>query len=132
MAPIKVKITCVGCNSEREVWNHSSCMYCSNVCAANHKYSLWLEDWLNDAASGSSGSKTNGCTKRVKRYFNENIYHCESCGIGREWKKRPLTLEINHIDGDRKNNKRSNLELICPNCHSQTPNFRAKNIKKVP
>jgi 5-methylcytosine-specific restriction endonuclease McrA len=38
---------------------------------------------------------------------------------------------VNHIDGDSKNNVYSNLEFLCPNCHSQTPNFRALNRKST-
>jgi hypothetical protein len=132
MAPIKIEITCLYCKNKKKVWNHSSCQFCSNVCAANHKYILWLEKWLIDEEEGSSKSKTDGCNKRVRRYFRENGHSCEECALLPMWNNKPLMLEIDHIDGDRKNNKRSNLKLVCPNCHSQTPTFRAKNIKKVP
>lgn len=46
-------------------------------------------------------------------------YICEGCGIGPEWQGKSLTLEIDHIDGDNKNNNRENLRYLCPNCHSQ-------------
>lgn len=55
---------------------------------------------------------------------------CESCGII-EWQSKPLALEIHHIDGNSKNNDLSNLQLLCPNCHSQTDNFRFKKGKAV-
>jgi len=54
---------------------------------------------------------------------------CENCGL-EEWLGQPINLEVHHIDGNRKNNELENLQLLCPNCHSYTPNFRSLNIKK--
>lgn len=54
---------------------------------------------------------------------------CECCGL-EEWMGQPINLEVHHIDGDRSNNELDNLQLLCPNCHSYTPNFRKKNAKK--
>lgn len=48
---------------------------------------------------------------------------CEVCGIG-NWLSEPITLELHHINGDGGNNKRYNLQLLCPNCHSQTADYR--------
>jgi 5-methylcytosine-specific restriction endonuclease McrA len=53
---------------------------------------------------------------------------CSECGLG-SWQDKPITLELDHIDGDKENNIRDNLRCLCPNCHSQTPTFRARNIK---
>jgi hypothetical protein len=63
-----------------------------------------------------------------KRILHESNYKCEMCGIS-EWQDKPITLEMDHIDGDPQNNSRINLRILCPNCHSQTHTFRAKNIK---
>ena len=51
---------------------------------------------------------------------------CEQCGTNR-WHMRPLSLCLHHVNGDRHDNRLENLVLLCPNCHSQTPNFGVKN-----
>lgn len=48
---------------------------------------------------------------------------CGECKLKPFWNQRPLTLQLDHIDGDNQNNERSNLRLLCPNCHSQTPTY---------
>lgn len=55
-------------------------------------------------------------------------HKCECCG-NIEWNNQKIPLELNHIDGDRHNHLIENLEVLCPNCHAQTPTFRSKNIK---
>lgn len=68
--------------------------------------------------------------KLKKRLFNEGIKEpiCEICKIS-QWLNRPISLELHHIDGNRHNHTLDNLKLLCPNCHSQTDTFRAKNKK---
>lgn len=53
---------------------------------------------------------------------------CERCGIN-SWLGEDLTLHLHHKDGNHKNNELSNLEVLCPNCHSQTDSFAGKNNK---
>jgi len=52
-------------------------------------------------------------------------YECDDCGIY-EWKNKPLSLQLDHIDGNPTNNDFSNLRLLCPNCHTQTPTWGRK------
>ncbi len=53
-------------------------------------------------------------------------YKCSICGI-HEWEGMPLSLQLDHIDGNTHNGDRDNLRLLCPNCHSQTETFSGRN-----
>jgi 5-methylcytosine-specific restriction endonuclease McrA len=59
--------------------------------------------------------------------INERGHACEQC-LNATWLDAPITLELDHVDGDRKNNIRENLRLLCPNCHAMTPTWRGRNI----
>ena len=63
-----------------------------------------------------------------KRILHESNYKCECCGIS-DWQGKSITLDMDHIDGNPQNNDRTNLRILCPNCHSQTHTYKARNIK---
>lgn len=46
-----------------------------------------------------------------------------------EWNGQPISLELDHIDGQSDNSAKENLRILCPNCHAQTPTYRSKNRK---
>ena len=51
---------------------------------------------------------------------------CSICGLT-EWLNKPIVLQLDHINGDNRDNRIENLRLLCPNCHSQTETFCGKN-----
>lgn len=51
---------------------------------------------------------------------------CEQCGLT-EWRGRPAPLQLHHINGDGRDNRPENLQILCPNCHSQTDSWGGRN-----
>ena len=66
-----------------------------------------------------------------KRLFSELNWKkkCSGCGIGDTWNNKPITLELDHINGNNSDHRLENLRLLCPNCHSQTKTFRGRNVQ---
>ncbi len=62
---------------------------------------------------------------QLRRALQEigRLHECALCGCDGSWLGSPLVLHVDHIDGDYHNNLADNLRFLCPNCHSQTPNF---------
>jgi DNA-binding CsgD family transcriptional regulator/5-methylcytosine-specific restriction endonuclease McrA len=56
---------------------------------------------------------------------------CEHCGRS-AWRGKPLNLALHHVNGDRLDNRLENLELLCPNCHSQTDTYSGRNGHRRP
>ena len=54
---------------------------------------------------------------------------CEACGLS-EWLEQPIVLALHHVNGDPADNRLENLQLLCPNCHSQTDNFAGRNARR--
>lgn len=72
---------------------------------------------------------TRNCVKnRIKK---EKImpYECKKCSNNGTWQNEKLSLQLEHINGIRNDNRVENLCWLCPNCHSQTSTFAGKNIK---
>jgi len=72
------------------------------------------------------GAEVRGAVVRrvLKKYLP---YRCRDCPNAGEWNGRALTLQVEHIDGDHKNNRLENLCWLCPNCHTQTPTWGGRS-----
>jgi len=65
-----------------------------------------------------------------KKLIKENLleYKCSECSIN-SWMNKPLSLQLDHINGINNDNRLFNLRFLCPNCHTQTDTWGTKNKK---
>jgi len=72
--------------------------------------------------------------KLKKRLFIENIksQKCEDCGWAKMSNDGRIPLELDHINGDKYDNRIENLRVLCPNCHSLRPTHRGRNKHRTP
>lgn len=121
-------MNCLECNKELPVRKNTYNKYCNNSCQNKLQSRKKVEAWLRGEIKGWVGQTRQIC-KFIRNHlllvFNNT---CQKCG----WNEvhpidgRPL-VEIDHIDGDAENCHISNLQVLCPNCHSMTATFRARN-----
>lgn len=66
-----------------------------------------------------------------RRLLQEGLVEqqCAICGI-REWMGKPLTIELDHVNGIHNDHRLENIRMLCPNCHSQTPTYRGRNRRR--
>lgn len=109
---------CLNCNKEHLFKGHSySNKYCDNKCQKDFEFKEAINNW-EIIAPGKS---------RIKRYLVETFgKKCAVCSI-ETWNGKDITLELEHKDGNSENDNKENLELLCPNCHSQTFTYKSKN-----
>jgi len=65
-----------------------------------------------------------GTSRLRQRLISEGIKtaKCDECGI-ENWQNKPISFHLDHINGNNRDNRFENLEVLCPNCHSQTPTY---------
>lgn len=117
------KNRCVDCATEI---SHTSTR-CKPCDTANRRKDSHLSKWLKGDDVGYRSNPfvlPNG----VRDYLlSEADYMCTKCRFDTKHPDGSCILEINHIDGNASNHVKSNLEVLCPNCHALTDNYRSRN-----
>ena len=93
---------------------HKRGKYCSNTCSASHKSAQHKQRWYDNEVTPERST--------IRKYLTEDRgYNCELCVLGEMWNGKPITLHVDHIDGNPADSSPANTRLLCPNCHSQSP-----------
>lgn len=90
--------------------------------STHNKIKMPLEDIFNGKNPKYQSSKL--LKRLIKEGYKEQ--KCEICGVN-EWLNKPLTLQLHHKDGNKENYSLDNLQILCPNCHSQTDTYAGRN-----
>ncbi|MGD7788586.1 HNH endonuclease signature motif containing protein [Propionibacteriaceae bacterium Y1700] len=83
-----------------------------------------VREWLSTGIGNPATLKGHYIRRHIAA---EQESRCAICHAPDEWQGQPLTLILDHIDGNADNNQRQNLRLICPNCDSQLATFKSRN-----
>lgn len=110
---------CISCNVEAKFGYSKTNKFCSNRCQGIFK---WVNETVPRIEAGNCGE-----TSTIRKYLIEKQGdYCTECNTTGSWQGKPLTLHVDHIDGNSDNNAVANLRLLCPNCHSQTDTWGSK------
>jgi hypothetical protein len=115
--PIYKTFNCINCGKLNENKPNAK-KYCNTRCQKDYEYKRRIEKWQE---GGTIGKWT------LKRYLAEQKEGCWECGIN-EWNGKDIVLELEHINGNSGDNTEENVSLLCPNCHSQTPTYKNRNM----
>lgn len=86
-----------------------------------------VDRWKNDPTTAMNS--VGALNRTVRAYLLKEANHkCSKCGWGEiNTATGNVPLQIDHIDGDYRNNSPDNLRVLCPNCHSLTHNYGSLN-----
>ncbi len=117
-------MNCADCNQKVKSRNK----FCNIHCQKEYEYKKYIKEWKEGIETGMRGDYQ--ISMHVKKYlFNKYNNKCAKCGWSEMNKySGNIPLEVEHIDGNYKNNQEKNLILLCPNCHSLTSTYKGANI----
>ena len=115
---------CVNCG--KKILNKKK--FCNNHCQKEYQYKEYIKNWKEGKIDGIRGEYQ--ISMYIKTYlFKKYNNKCARCGWGEiNTYTNKIPLEIEHIDGNYKNNNEENLILLCPNCHSLTSTYKGANL----
>lgn len=96
---------------------------------ANYKPVIGSKIALEDILVEQSTYNSTLLKQRLIDEYNW-VYECSECKITK-WNHKPITFDLDHINGIHSDNRIENLRLLCPNCHSQTSTYKSKFKKQV-
>jgi hypothetical protein len=102
--------------------------YKGNMGGKGHKRSPQRKDVSEFLYIGSTISSHKLKLKLLRDKLKQQI--CENCKR-EEWLGEIIPLELHHINGNRFDNRLSNLQLLCPNCHALTDNYSGRKTKRI-
>ena len=119
--------TCLRCGAKLK---NKQRKFCSRKCQNDYQYEQFIKRWRLGLEDGRSGKYET--SNHIHRYIKEKFENkCTRCG----WNEVHLItgnvpVQLEHRDGDFRNNRERNLTLLCPNCHSLTETYCALNKGK--
>jgi hypothetical protein len=118
----KINSICEHCSTEfRHKKEGRTRSFCSQVCYLKNQTEQNMQRMLEGTCSGPI----------VKRHLIElHGNRCLDPECTWDFIKRPINVELEHIDGNSSNNTLENCTLLCPNCHSLTDTYKWKNLGK--
>jgi predicted restriction endonuclease len=120
----------LNCGKKFHAFYTSFGKYCSLNCQHEYLFKKRVKNWLD---GNDNPVNTNSLLKPWARRYLFGVFNnkCCLCGWGEMNKSTgKIPLEVDHIDGDFRNNKIENLRLLCPNCHSLTSTYKSLNKGK--
>ena len=112
---------CMNCSNQIKYYaSQSKGLYCSNKCQGQYQVKTKLKENTHFSTA-------------MRKYVRDILFvdeNCSVCNTGRTWNNQPLVLQIDHINGNPKDNRIENLRVICPNCHTQTSTWGQSNMSE--
>lgn len=116
-------INCVECKALFKM-TRASQKYCTNNCKFIH-----IQKTRDEQIIQNKGFSENATNLTIRQFLiRQHGNYCMICGLdANDWQCKKLTLIVDHVNGDCKNQKLDNLRIVCPNCDSQLDTYKAKN-----
>jgi len=116
----QITATCMNCGADIA---RKGGVYCTMMCHRAHAFAMRVSEF--------EAGKATHISPRIREYIlSKQGGVCAVCGCLPEHNGNPLTFILDHIDGDSTRNSPDNLRFVCPNCDSQLPTYKSKNMGK--